>query len=117
MGYLTTFTIYNDGIDLIKKDSDKFCEKLYQAACSQQVKNIGHGCFANLVQVQKTRHADDHTVYVHMGNCVTEMNAWSKETQSLMKSHPDFFSAMLRFMEIEVKELRKKFKEMKENKP
>ena len=117
MGYLTTFTIYNDGIDQIKVNSDKFCEKLYQTALSSLdgEKTFGHGYHGNLVNVQKTRHADDHTCYVHMGNTVTEMNPYSKTTKNLMENHPEFFDNMLRHLEDTVKELKRIKKETKKS--
>ncbi len=51
MGYLTTFTICNDGINLILKDSDEFCKKLYYETLSRKTSRFGHGCFAGLVTV------------------------------------------------------------------
>ena len=67
MGYLTTLTIYNDGVDLIPENAQKFAEDLYRAALSHNKAIIPVGKFANLVNVQRCRHADDHTVYVHAG--------------------------------------------------
>ena len=112
MGYLTTLTIYNDGVHLIKKKSKELCEKIYLAALDgRKVNTIGHIDHVNLITVQKCRHADDHTIYVHMGNTLCEMNAYSKETLEIMKRNPEYFKNMLSEMEWQVKELKKKFKE------
>ena len=116
MGNLTTFTIYNDGVYLIKEDCKEFCEKLYNAALSDEASHFGHGNHANLVRVQKTRHADNNTVYVHMGNTVTEMSPFSKETKRLMHEFPNFFENMLIEMEYTVEELRKEFTLLKKAK-
>ena len=91
MGYLTTFTIYNDGLDEILKKSKSFCVKLYDGAVEGETKSFGHGNHANLVKIQKSRHADDHTIYVHAGNTLCEMNVYSDNTRKLMELHPEFF--------------------------
>lgn len=108
MGYLTTFTIYNDGIGLIMNKSKDFCEKLYRIAMDGKTQSFGHGSHANLVKVQKTRHADDDTIYVHMGNTLCEMNVHSRETDALLEEHPKFFEDMLSLMESNSRMLREK---------
>jgi hypothetical protein len=113
MGYLTTVTICNDGLSLLKSDPVDFCSKLYYAAISQEVQDLGVGSFCNFANVQKTRHADDHTTYVHMGNCVTEVSAHSEEFKRLLSQHPDFAAALVGHLEREVKDLKKMIKEQK----
>ncbi|NBT57241.1 hypothetical protein EBT16_00495 [bacterium] len=115
MGYLTTFTIYNDGIDSIRDNAQEFADKLYEAASGGGV-DIAIGSFCNLVKVQKARHADDHTVYMHMGNTVCEMNAYSKDTLKTMMQHPAFFEKMLDEMARQCRMLKKQLKEYKEEK-
>jgi hypothetical protein len=111
MGYLTTFTIHNDGIHLILKDCDEFCRNLYDTAVAGKVADFGHGCFGNLVKVQHTRHADDSTLYVHMGNTVMEMNALSPNTMSTMRRNPEFFRDMLNYTQNEARDLKRRFAE------
>ena len=108
MGYLTTFTIYNDGVDLVKENAQDFANKIYDAATSHEPCEIPVGNFANLVRVQKTRHADDHTLYVHMGNTVVEVNPYSPETQKMMQNNPKFFKKILDYLNDQVKELNAK---------
>jgi hypothetical protein len=118
MGYLTTFTIYNDHVDQISIDTEKFVRKL-QMGCNGSLtrdkdsESFGHGYASNIVQVQRPRHADDHTCYVHMGNTLVEMNPFSKETKRIMENHSDFFDDLLKHMETTVKELKKMKKEQK----
>lgn len=113
MGFLTTFTIYNDGIDGIRKDSKEFCDNLYFAAIRGEVSDVAHGNHCNLVKVQKTRHADDHTIYIHMGNTLCELNAYSDETLKGLENHQEYYESMINFMEREAKSLKKKLKEIK----
>ena len=117
MGYLTTLTIYNDGLDQIKKNPEQFVEGLLNAARAIPAESsvLPVGSFGNLVKVQKTRHADDCTVYVHMGNTVCEMNAYSEETLKTMMQATNFFKKMLAEMKNQVKMLSKQLKEYEED--
>lgn len=115
MGYLTTFTVYNDGIHLVKENAQDFADKIYDAAggARSATCDISVGNFGNLVRAQKPRHADDHAVYVHMGNSVFEMNPYSNETKNLCERNPEFFERAVKFLEKEVKELKNILKEKK----
>ena len=117
MGYLTTVTVYNDGLDLLKKYPEEFCDKLYNASVNHEQKDFGLGGFCNFANVQRTRHADDHTTYVHMGNCVTEVNPWSIEFKELLQRHPDFAKALVSFLDADVKKLKKMIKEAESQSP
>lgn len=110
MGYLTTFTVYNDDCDQIIKNPKEFAEEIYKTCCNSNIgyrSNIFHG----VVIPQKTRHADDRTIYVHSGNTVCEMSSCSDATKELMKHSPIFFEEMLKLMERNVKELKQQFKD------
>jgi hypothetical protein len=118
MGYLTTFTIYNDGVDQIEINPEKFVTKL-RMGChggltrDNDSQSFGHGYHANLVKVQKPRHADDPTCYVHMGNTVVEINPYSKDTLKIIQDNPEYFENILKYMEQNIKELKKMKKEQK----
>lgn len=77
MGFLTTITIYNDGASEIKKHSKELAEKVYKACSSIQRNRYGNwdslGSHANMLTLQKPRHADDHTLYMHAGNTVIDV--------------------------------------------
>lgn len=115
MGYLTTFTIYNDGVNLIKENSKEFSNKIFEASTgfNDTSRELQIGNFVNLVRVQKSRHADDHTTYVHMGNCVFEMNPYSQETKNFLERNPAFFEKAVKFMEAEIKQLKVMLKDSK----
>jgi len=118
MGYLTTITIRNDAVHTFKDHKDEFIDKLV-AHCSsggfRYKEYFGVGGYCNPVVLQRPRHADDLTTYVHMGNTVVEMNGYSKDTKEMCERHPDFFDRVLRFMEEEVKQLKRLKKERKDN--
>jgi len=112
MGYLTTFSIYNDGAYELLKHPKELASALHDACIARDPDSYGLGSHANLITAQKPRHADDATVYVHMGNTLCEMNGYSSETDKLMHEHPEFYVKMLKEMEFQVKKLKKNYKEM-----
>lgn len=116
MGFLTTFTIYNDDADLILKHPKEFSETIHKATSSNESREYPLGNHCNFITAQKTRHMDDNTIYVHMGNTVVEMNNYSKDTDRIMKQHPEFFEKLLHEMEYQVKYLKKKYEEHKNEK-
>lgn len=77
MGFLTTVTIYNDSADQLTKHPKELAEKLDQACSGIQI-NRGRdydslGNATNILTLQKPRHADDHTLYMHAGNTVIDV--------------------------------------------
>jgi len=77
MGFLTTVTIYNDGADSLKSNANDLADKLYNACCGTQIMDGRNydslGSNANLLTLQKPRHADDNTLYLHGGNTVIDV--------------------------------------------
>jgi len=116
MGYLTTITIRNDALSTIEDNKDDFMEKLVRHCGSggrtaHEYFSVGN--HANPVVLQTPRHADDHTIYVHMGNTVVNMNAYSKDTKEMMEHSSTFFDSVLEYMEDQVEELKKLKKNQK----
>lgn len=98
MGYLTTITIYNDGLHGLKDNAESFAQQVESSAGSlghSFPANISLGNFCNFGKVHRPRHADSHTVYVHAGNTVCEMNPHSEETKRLMRDNPKFFEKLM----------------------
>ena len=77
MGFLTTITFYNDAADAIEKYPERVTEIISDAQSVVQL-NKGRdydpiGSHANPVIIQKPRHADEHTLYLHAGNTVIDI--------------------------------------------
>ena len=109
MGFLTTVTFWNDRIHEIMENPKEVCERIYHAASGARSDDN----FMGLGKIHKLRHADDHTLYVHMGNTVCEMGPYSHETERIMRECPDFFMNMLDYIEGQVPELKRRFEEIK----
>ena len=118
MGYLTTLTFLNDAADQYDKHPERLVEIIHDAVNNHQCSRNGGksydepiGCYANAITVQRSRHADDHTIYIHMGNCVSEVNPWSADTKDLLERFPDVFDQYVSYLEQQVKQLKKMKKE------
>lgn len=118
MGFLTTFTIYNDGIGEIEKNKKEFAEIIIKASAYPYNNSKTYACgnHTNLIKAQHPRHADNTTIYVHAGNTVCEMNAYSQETKDILKYNTKFFDEMLNIMKDNVKIMEKQLKEFKNKK-
>ncbi len=78
MGYLTTITFYNDAAHDLHEHPNELAHLInnaqggVQRAMGRDYDSIGS--FANPVIIQKPRHADDHTLYMHAGNTVLDIS-------------------------------------------
>ena len=75
MGYLTTFTLFNDDIDEVLKKPGEFCRELYQHAAGGGLSgsrfiSLGHA--SRIAKAFKPRHASERTVYVQTGGSIYE---------------------------------------------
>jgi len=133
MGFLTTLTISNDSLDILKDDPKQVCDKIYDAAISGKVKTLSHhykgkkkswfsrkrvgfSIHCNPIKVQKSRHADSWTIYVHAGNTVVEMNEYSGDTEDTMHRNDEYFEEIIKFMQRTTTALKKKIKAHKDQK-
>lgn len=106
MGYLTTFTVYNDGLSQLREHSDEFSEIIHHAGQQYESKEYALGYHCNLIKSQIPRHASENTIYVHLGNTVTEISSLNPDTEILAKSNPKFFNQLVNCLESELKYLK-----------
>jgi hypothetical protein len=111
MGYLTTITFYNDAAHDLHKHPKEVSKLIYDAQNGVQ-KNRGRnydpiGSHANPVIIQKPRHADDHTLYLHAGNTVIDVSEADSEWE---------INAFISEMKWRLKELEAKKKELENQK-
>jgi len=111
MGFLTTVTLHNDAMHQFKKHRLQFCKALFdgidRADANHKAEDIGFRNYGGYLTAQHSRHADDHTIYVHSGNCVVNMNPWEEETKALAKRNPKFFKKLVDELAFTVKELKR----------
>lgn len=113
MGNLATITFYCDNIHEIKKNKIGFADAVYDAISSGgNVDAISSKDFYMQAIVQKVLHADTTTIFVHCGNTVVAMDAYTNDTKNLAKEFPEFFDEILSYMKSEVNRLEKLKKEV-----
>lgn len=88
MGYLTTITFRNDAAHDLREHPEEVSKLIYDAQNGVQMNRGRHydpiGSYANPVIIQRPRHADDVTLYLHAGNTVIDLaevdSAWAIDT-------------------------------------
>ena len=108
MGYLTTITIYNDRCNELTRHPKELAEKLYNACSGVQLAigrdydSLGSQC--DLLILQKPRHADDNTLYLHAGNTVVDVyNANSEWAIDAFLSEMKYHTKRLKQLKQELK--------------
>ncbi len=88
MGLLTTITFRNDATSTLRENAEIVCQGIYLAQCGaysdERHRTFPVGSEANPVIIQKPRHADDTTLYMHAGNTVVDVfeaeSDWAVDT-------------------------------------
>lgn len=88
MGYLTTITFRNDAYHEFSTNREDLIQEILDSLSGAQIARgynyFSIGCEANPVVLQKPRHADDTTLYLHAGNTVidiSELNEYSDKNK------------------------------------
>ncbi len=88
MGFLTTVTIKNDRLHEFNTDRAAFCNALFEAMNQANAEHSAVSVCGGYLTVQPSRHADDHTVFLHSGNTVFDLNGYGEAFEELMASNP-----------------------------
>jgi hypothetical protein len=100
MGYLTTITIHNDAFHVFEVNPLQFTAAIFKGIeeAEREHREVSVPCcnYANYISVQKPRHADDETIYLHTGNTVFDMHPWGEDFKELAKRSPDLMKKWLK---------------------
>jgi hypothetical protein len=120
MGYLTTITLHNDAMHEFVKDPEGLvksiqegmheAQRTHKAAYPPFVGKSG-GSYGGYIEVQPSRHADDHTIYIHSGNCVFNLNPWNEDFKTLVRHYPKLALDLIKRAESILKEAKRVYKE------
>ena len=133
MGFMTEFSILNDGCHLIKDNPVEFANKIYDACIDvasyshykrlgyyPSTYNMGLGNFVNMITASRPHHADDRRIYISGRNsfdCLSHAS-FDKTLQKWATQFPDILDDRIKFLSDELKDLknlRKKIKEKQTN--
>jgi len=113
MGYLTTITIHNDGLHELKQDREKFVQTIFDL---MNEANDGHQeVNQGAISVQPSFHTDENQLYLHSGNCVTNINPYRQDFQELLKNNLQVAELFVRQAESLIKEAKRQIKQYKSN--
>ena len=101
MGLLTTITIYNDDCDKILKNKKEFAEDVYMCCVDGRFKSKQF----NIIN-QQPKHADNTSLYIHIGNTFIEINPYSDKFLNLKNTNPEFYKEIIK----EINKIIKKIK-------
>jgi hypothetical protein len=121
MGFLTTATFHNDALGALQKDPKQFAKRIFEAMneANRQYKAADasfvteNSSYGGYIQCEPSRHADDHAVFVHMGNTVFNINPWNQDFIELVKRSPDTAESFVKVAAQMVKECKEKIKAQK----
>lgn len=115
MGYLTTITLRNDSMHVLKENPSEFVETLFnginKANRTHKQESAGLKGHCNPIEIHPSRHADDETVYVHTGNTTINLNPYNRDMEELIKRNPKLALDFVKRAENILKMARKKIKE------
>jgi hypothetical protein len=117
MGFLTTFTVYNDAMSSGKEFWHELAEQImeghYEANRHGKAAEKRIGCHCSAVKVEPSRHADHHVLYLHWGNLVHVVAPYEKDWTDLCSNNPDCAQRMINEAKQLVKAAEKQLKEAK----
>lgn len=94
MGFNTTINVLNDGMDQLRNNPEEFVDGLLDHYYDGGTYGVGnHG---NVVQVARSRHADEFSLYSVHGNALVELSPYANDTKELVERLPDEVRARIR---------------------
>ena len=118
MGTLTTITLHNDAQHVFEKYPEEFAKALFEgmhnAERSGKSEDIGFHGYCNYIQVNPPINADISHLYVHYGNTVTKVSAYSSEFKELCERCPDFVESLIEITKQQLERMKRTLKEVKE---
>lgn len=115
MGYVTTFSIYNDECHKIKENPKEFAQAIYDGCCS--VRKLTNIYYPLTIIHQQPKHSTELSLFVSYGNTVFEPATWDKEYMIWLKANPKSQLELLKRIKSQLTSLEKICKEeIKNNK-
>ena len=115
MGFLTTFTVYNDAMSSDEEFWNELAEQIkeghYLANRHGEAAERSIGCHCAAVKVEPSRHADHHVLYLHYGNMVHVVAPHERDWTDLCESNPECAQRLVKEAKQLIKEAEKQLKE------
>lgn len=116
MGFLTTILISNDALHSFEQHPKEFAEAIFDGINRAQYERKVVFCpcqsYVNYIKVHPSRHADDHTFYLHYGNTLFNMDSYGKDFIELCRGQPEIAAEFLKRAKSLLKESERVYKEL-----
>jgi len=109
MGFLTTVTLHNDYQHEHRADLGAFAALLFRLLDETSMHNLDAALAG--IKVHPSRHADDHTVYVHHGN--TTISLVSRDFDEMVRCAPNAAEDYVRVAERIIRQARAELEKAK----
>ena len=109
MGYVTTFSIYNDECHKIKENPNEFAQAIYDGCCS--VRKLTNIYYPLTVIHQQPKHLTECALYVSYMGHVCELSQCDKEYMIWLKCNPKSQLELLKRIKSQITDLEKICKE------
>lgn len=115
MGFLTTVTIRNDYLGRYEEDAAQLGLDILGGMSDAQLHHRATRNFNGIV-VQPSFHADDHQVFLHKGNTLMNVTAYSNDLVDLYEKMPDVAEDYVKRLNQMARDSRECLKRLKEKK-
>lgn len=117
MGFITPVFLNNDAFSEFEDNPKGFGNAILKGVEKANAKNgqtsVGLGPYFNHINVEKSRHADHHVLFLSMGNCVTAIGAYEQDWEELAKNNPELAQRMLKEAQFLLNLAKERFKPKK----
>jgi len=108
MGFQTVIVINNDALGAFEKDPKGFGQAILdginQANYGMVQISVPFDSYSNYIHVEPSRHADDDTVYVSTGNCLSVVGTYRNDFRRWTKNNPEFAAKLIKVAERIIKD-------------
>lgn len=116
MGFLSTITIKNDRLHEFKENPAEFARIIFEGIDKANELHKSVSLEGGYLGIQPSRHADDTTVYVHMGNTVFDLHYYGKDFEDLAARSPKVLKKFINEAQWFVTQAKKELKKIESQK-
>lgn len=115
MGFLTTVTIRNDCLSRYEEDAPQLGLDILKGMTEASRTHRASRNLSSLI-VQPSFHADDHQVFLHKGNTLMNVTAYSNDLKDLYEKMPEVAEDYVKRLNQMARDSRECLKRLKEEK-
>lgn len=115
MGFLTTVTIRNDRLHEYEQDPKQLGLDILKGMEQAQL-NYRTNKQCSRIIVQPSFHADNHQIFLHWGNSVTNVTAYGNDLKHIYQTSPDIAEELVKKLNSMARESREYLRKLRDEK-